>query len=72
MADQEDTYQPVDAVGEAVKQAGILGVAGFAIAATQNALARENLGMLGAFTRTGGNVLTFGLLFSHHRQRDHC
>lgn len=67
MADQDSAYQPVDAVGEAVKQAGILGVAGFALSATQNALARENVGMLGTFTRGGGNVLAFGLLFSHHR-----
>ena len=61
MADQDSTYQPVDAVGEAITHGAILGTAGLVLSATSNALARENIGMMGIFTRTGGSVASFGL-----------
>lgn len=53
MADQERVFQPVDSIGEAVMYAGVLGGAGFAMSAVANALAKQNLGIFGVFTRTG-------------------
>lgn len=64
MADQERVFQPVDSVGEAVMYAGVLGTAGFAMSAVANALAKQNVGMFGVFTRTGTPIVMASTLES--------
>jgi len=59
MAPERERYHPKDAIQAGVNGALILGGAGFFVSAVQNALAKENRGMLGVFTRTGGTVATF-------------
>jgi hypothetical protein len=59
MAPEAERYHPQDAVKAGVNGALILGGGGFLVSAVQNALAKENRGMLGVFTKTGGTVATF-------------
>lgn len=49
-----------DAVGLATKGTLILGGAGLFMSAIQNTLTKQNVGMFGVITRTGGTVGIFG------------
>ncbi|MCJ1324641.1 hypothetical protein MMC10_001303 [Thelotrema lepadinum] len=74
MAMEEKTYQPKDAIAAATQASLITGGAGLFMSAVQSSLSRQNLGLLGVFTRTGGHaavfartlpaVLGYGALFS--------
>ena len=57
---EDETYHHVDAITPAIKGTGITGTAGLLIAATQATLTKQNIGVLGAFTRYGGTIATFG------------
>ena len=59
----ERTYIPKDAVGDAIHATLVTGAAGLTIAAVQNSLARENLTGWGVFTRGGGIIAMFGVLY---------
>lgn len=53
-------YHAVDAIGETMKGALTTGGAGLFISTIQNTLTKQNIGMAGIFTRTGGTVATYG------------
>ncbi len=53
-------YEPVDAVATTVRTTAIMGAAGAVMSSVQNSLARQNIGAMGIFTRTGGTIATFG------------
>lgn len=59
----EDLYQPKDAVGATIKATMITGTAGTFVSAIQNVLAKQNVGAFGVFTRTGGTIAVFGMIF---------
>lgn len=61
MATEERTYHPKDAVSAAVQASLITGLAGLSMSAVRSSLSRENLGMLGVFTKTGGTTAIFGI-----------
>jgi hypothetical protein len=58
---EEEQYQPQDAVGAAIKATAITGGAGAFISTIQNTLAKQNVGAFGVFTRTGGTIAVFGM-----------
>ncbi|OLN89238.1 NADH-ubiquinone oxidoreductase 21.3 kDa subunit 2 [Colletotrichum chlorophyti] len=62
MAGDDDSYHPKDAIKSGIGAAASLGTAGFFIAAVQNALAKQNVGAMSVFTRSGGiiAVMTIG------------
>ncbi len=62
MAGGEERYHPQDAVGAAINGTLITGTAGGFMAAVQNALARQNIGAMSVFTRSGGVIAVFGIL----------
>ena len=53
------TYQPKDAIGEAVHALAITGGAGALIAAVQNTLQKQNVGAIGVLSRFGGTFAVF-------------
>lgn len=55
-----EPYEPVDAVAETMYGGGLMAFAGLVTSAVQNSLARQNVGLMGVFTRTGGSILAFG------------
>ena len=60
MATEEPVYQPKDAIAAATQASLITGGAGLFMSAVQSSLSRQNLGLLGVFTRTGGHTAVFG------------
>lgn len=56
----EVTFQPQDAIGKATKNAAMLGGAGLFLAAVQNTVAKENVGMFGIFSKFGSSTALFG------------
>jgi hypothetical protein len=62
MAEHTDDhpYHPVDAIGKTVKAALVTGTAGAFVSTIQNTLTKQNVGMMGVFTRTGSTVAVFG------------
>jgi hypothetical protein len=63
MAEEEASeapYQPKDALGAAITGTAITGTAGLFVSTIQNSLARQNVGMMGIFWRSGGTITTFG------------
>lgn len=60
MATEEHVYHPKDAVSAAVQASLITGTAGLFMSAVQSSLARQNIGLLGVFTKTGGHAAAFG------------
>lgn len=56
----ETPYQPKDALGAAITGTAITGTAGLFVSTIQNSLARQNVGIMGIFWRTGGTITTFG------------
>lgn len=61
MAGGDDRYHPQDAVGAAINGTLITGTAGAFMSAVQNALARQNIGAMSVFSRTGGVIAVFGM-----------
>ena len=61
MAGGDDRYHPQDAIGAAINGTLITGTAGAFMSAVQNALARQNIGAMSVFTRSGGVIATFGM-----------
>jgi predicted membrane protein len=61
----EAEYKPVDAIQAGVEGAITCGTFGLVASAVVNALARQNVGAMGVFTRTGGLILIYGALLSH-------
>ncbi|KAF2096482.1 NADH-ubiquinone oxidoreductase 213 kDa subunit [Rhizodiscina lignyota] len=59
---EQEPYKPIDAVSETVKTTAIMGGAGAILSGVQNSLARQNLGLMGIFTRTGGTIVTFAAI----------
>ncbi|KAK3679093.1 hypothetical protein LTR37_021448, partial [Vermiconidia calcicola] len=63
MADQdgseEVTYQPKDAVGNAIRATGVTTIAGLFVSTIQNTLTKQNVGAWGVFARTGGTIAVF-------------
>ncbi|EWC48003.1 hypothetical protein DRE_02885 [Drechslerella stenobrocha 248] len=55
-------YHPKDALASTIKAISVTGTAGLVVSGAQNALARENRGLLGLFTKTGGTVAMFVLM----------
>ncbi|KAJ6263756.1 hypothetical protein Dda_2327 [Drechslerella dactyloides] len=53
-------YHPRDAVASATKAVMYSGTAGLIVSGVQNALARENRGLFGVFTKTGTTFGMFG------------
>ncbi len=60
MASTDVAYQPKDAVGQCLNSTLLVGGAGLMMSAVSNSLARENVGAMGIFTRTGSTVAAFG------------
>ena len=56
----ETPYQPKDALGAAISGTAVTGTAGLYVSTIQNSLARQNVGLMGIFWRTGGTITTFG------------
>lgn len=59
--DDDDHYQPVDAVKAGIQGTLIIGAAGLFAASVKNATRKENVGAMGVFTRSGGMILNFGM-----------
>lgn len=62
----DDIYRPQDAVGEGLKGALTGGTFGLFAAAIQNAMAKQSIGALGVFTRSGILITTLGMFFFGH------
>jgi len=56
----DHAYHPQDAITPAVKATGITGGAGIFAASIQATLQKQNIGLLGTFTRYGGTIAVFG------------
>lgn len=69
---EETIYHPQDAIAATIKSATLTGGAGLLTSAVQNTLAKQNVGPLGIFFRTGGTIAVFGmsmaLSFKRHRR----
>ncbi|EEA23995.1 hypothetical protein TMatcc_007068 [Talaromyces marneffei ATCC 18224] len=55
-------YHPQDALGAAVKATALTGGFGLFASAVQNTLAKENVGSLGIFFRTGSTIAIFAAM----------
>ena len=53
-------YEPKDAIAATTTATMVTGFAGLFMSSVQNALARQNYGARGVFTRTGGTIAAFG------------
>ena len=60
MAEDERIYKPKDAIETTVNATMVVGGAGLCISAVQNSLARENVGPMGIFMRSGSTIVMFG------------
>lgn len=63
------TFEPQDAIGKAIKNAAMLGGAGLFLAAVQNTVAKQNVGMFGVFSKFGSSTALFGGLIICERSR---
>lgn len=57
---EEPSYQAKDAIGPAVRGAGVTGAAGLFVASIQATLTRQNIGALSPITHYGGTIAIFG------------
>ncbi|QIX00142.1 hypothetical protein AMS68_005659 [Peltaster fructicola] len=55
-------YKAIDAIAETTKGALVTGSAGLFISTIQNTLTKQNIGLTGVFTRTGGTVATYAAM----------
>lgn len=60
-AKEERAYEPKDAIAQTLQAVALTGGAGLLASAVQNSLAKQNVGVWGVFTRTGGTISIFGL-----------
>ena len=60
--DEASEYKPKDAIEQTINTTLVVGGAGLFTAAVQNSLARENLGIMGVFTKFGGTTTSFGAI----------
>ena len=60
-SEEDEKFHPKDAVGAAIQGIFVTGVAGAFVSGVQNALAKQNYGVWGAVTRTGGTIAIFGM-----------
>lgn len=61
---EEHTYHPQDAIGAALKATALTGGFGLFASAVQNTLAKQNVGPLGIFIRSGSTIAIFGTAYS--------
>lgn len=61
MSDDNEVYQPKDAIRESLRSGAYGSALGFGIAAVQNTMKKRNVGALGVFTRSGGTIAMCGL-----------
>lgn len=61
MAQEEPTYQPKDAIANALKATMITSGAGAFVSAIQNTLTKQNVTAWGVITRSGGTIAVFGM-----------
>ena len=61
--ENEAQYKPKDAIGLAIESTLVMGAAGLTVSAIQNTLTKQNISGWGIFTRTGGIIAIFGVLF---------
>ena len=60
---EENLYQPKDAIGAALKATLVTGAAGTFISSIQNTLTKQNAGAFGIFTRTGTTIAVFCMIW---------
>lgn len=60
MADQHATFHPKDTLANTGKVTFQTGLIGAIVAATQNTLRKQNVGVMGVFTRSGGLIALYG------------
>lgn len=58
---EEKVYHPQDAIDAALKSTVLTGGFGLFASAVQNTLAKQNVGPLGIFFRSGGTIASFGM-----------
>lgn len=63
---EEHTYHPQDAIGVAFKATALTGGFGLFASAVQNTLAKQNVGPLGIFLRSGGTIAIFGTVYPQY------
>jgi FtsH-binding integral membrane protein len=66
----EEVYEPQDAIAKFTQSAVIVGSAGLLLSAVQNTVAKQNLGAMGIVTKFGGTTAMFGML--DHGPRLEC
>lgn len=59
---EEESFKPGDAVDIGLKGGAVGALAGAFLSGAQNALARQNYGFWGVFTRSGGAIVMFGTI----------
>ncbi|KAF2665074.1 hypothetical protein BT63DRAFT_429023 [Microthyrium microscopicum] len=59
MAGEDENYHPKDAIGTAVQGGLTTGVVGAIASGVQAALTKQNIGILGTFTKYGGTTAVF-------------
>lgn len=57
---EDGQYHAKDTISATIKATMITSTAGLFTSAVQNSLAKQNVGPLGIFTRTGGTIAMFG------------
>lgn len=65
VVDYSRPYQPVDALAQTVNTTAVMAGAGAVISGVQSTLTRQNIGVMGVFTKTGGTIATFGMSERH-------
>jgi hypothetical protein len=63
MASQDDQFHPKDSIKAAINGTLVTGAAGGLVSAIQNTLSRRNVSAWGVFTRTGGTIAVFGIIY---------
>lgn len=58
--DYSRPYEPVDALALTTRTTAITAGAGAVISGVQSSLMRQNIGVMGIFTRTGSAIATYG------------
>ncbi|KAH8701873.1 NADH-ubiquinone oxidoreductase 213 kDa subunit [Talaromyces proteolyticus] len=59
---EERTYHPQDAIAATIKSTALTGGVGLFASAVQNTLAKQNVGPLGIFVRSGGTIAIFAAM----------
>lgn len=59
--DDQRPYEPVDALSETSRATIIMAGAGAVLSGVQSSLTRQNMAVMGIFTKTGGAIATYGM-----------